>query len=355
MAEVPHEREEAAREGVEEVAAEAGLCILPSTLDSTPHVGNLLLREDLLASPPAHGDPTVSIPLTQEELAANQAAIRAINNQAGFGSPTLTNTAPTSDSSTGGMKKRKASPVTTARQQRKKTKAEERIKIGCRVKIQKKNLFHLLVTDQQKESLKGFNQNYNCYGTIKSGNAAAGYRVAFDNLPYEDKEVFVKRKKLTAVGSGNKETSYDKNTENPEVLETTQRENRSKKSTIQASIDEYAKTLDIQRTELVDGGLYCTFLGSILSLYGLQYLGIVSVFVIRCFLVATTNSRGQCTVDMHHCFRNRMIEKGVSPSKVDSIRILKFTDMMCGGLKQWPKPKQHFLIVGNEDGKEMDA
>ncbi|KAG7344553.1 hypothetical protein IV203_032274 [Nitzschia inconspicua] len=42
---------------------------------------------------------------------------------------------------------------------------------------------------------------------------------------------------------------------------------------------------------------------------------------------------------------------GVAPSKVDSIRILKFTDMMCGGLKQWPKPKQHFLIVGNEDGK----
>ncbi|KAG7353851.1 hypothetical protein IV203_003206 [Nitzschia inconspicua] len=203
MAEEPHEREEAARQGVEEVAAEAGL---------------------------SHDDPTVSIPLTQEELAANQAAIRTVNNQAGCGSPTMTNTAPTSDSSTGGMKKRKASPVTTARQQRKKTKAEERIKIGCRVKIQKKNLFHWLVTDQQKESLKGFNQNYNCYGTIKSGNAAAGYRVAFDNLPYEDKEVFVKRK-----------------------------ENRSKKSTIQASIDEFcsldeeviadAKTLDIRHDE----------------------------------------------------------------------------------------------------------
>ncbi|KAG7339287.1 hypothetical protein IV203_023992 [Nitzschia inconspicua] len=170
MAEKPHEREEAARQGVEEVAAEAGL---------------------------SHGDPTVSIPLTQEELAANQAAIRAINNQAGFGSPTMTNTAPTSDSSTGGMKKRKASPVATARQQRKKTKAEERIKIGCRVKIQKKNLFHF-------------------------GNAAAGYKVAFDNLPYEDKEVFVKRKKLTAVGSCNEETPYDKSTDNPEVLETIQ-------------------------------------------------------------------------------------------------------------------------------------
>ncbi|KAG7337194.1 hypothetical protein IV203_017399 [Nitzschia inconspicua] len=64
-----------------------------------------------------------------------------------------------------------------------------------------------------------------------------------------------------------------------------------------------------------------------------------------------TTLLGQCTVDMHRCFRNRMIEKGVAPSKVDSIRILKFTDMMCGGLKQWPKPKQHFLIVGNEDGK----
>ncbi|KAG7370284.1 hypothetical protein IV203_028030 [Nitzschia inconspicua] len=201
MAEDPHEREEAARQGVEEVAAEAGLCLFPSTL-----VGNLLLREDLLASPPppppAHDDPTVSIPLKQEALAANQAAIRAINNQAGCGSPTMTNTAPTSDSSTGGMRneEEESFPVTTARQQRKKTKAEERIKIGCRVEIQKKNLFHLLVTDQQKELLKGFNQYYNCYGTIKSGNAATGYKVAFDNLPYEDKKVFVKRKMLTAVG-----------------------------------------------------------------------------------------------------------------------------------------------------------
>ncbi|KAG7340057.1 hypothetical protein IV203_006461 [Nitzschia inconspicua] len=127
-----------------------------------------------------------------------------------------------------------SSPVTTAMQQRKKTKAEERIKIGCRVKIQKKNLFHLLVTDQQKESLNGFvNQNFNCHGTIKSGNAASGYKVAFDNLPYEDKEVFVKRKNLTAVGSGKDETPYDKSTDNPDVLETIQRENRSKKSTIQ--------------------------------------------------------------------------------------------------------------------------
>ncbi|KAG7345236.1 hypothetical protein IV203_032767 [Nitzschia inconspicua] len=54
---------------------------------------------------------------------------------------------------------------------------------------------------------------------------------------------------------------------------------------------------------------------------------------------------------MHRCFRNRMIEKVVAPLKVDSIRILKFANLMCGCLKQWPKPKQHFLIVGNEDGK----
>ncbi|KAG7339793.1 hypothetical protein IV203_025472 [Nitzschia inconspicua] len=54
---------------------------------------------------------------------------------------------------------------------------------------------------------------------------------------------------------------------------------------------------------------------------------------------------------MHRCFRNRMIEKGFAPSKVDSIRILKFAGLMCGCLKQWPKPKQHFLIVGNEGGK----
>ena len=51
---------------------------------------------------------------------------------------------------------------------------------------------------------------------------------------------------------------------------------------------------------------------------------------------------------MHRVFRNRMIqEKGVDPSKVDTIRIQKFTDLICGGLKLWEKPRQHFVNFSN--------
>ncbi|KAG7353550.1 hypothetical protein IV203_002905 [Nitzschia inconspicua] len=59
---------------------------------------------------------------------------------------------------------------------------------------------------------------------------------------------------------------------------------------------------------------------------------------------------GQCTFDMHGCFRNRMIEKGVAPSTVDSIRVLKFADLMYGCLKKWPRPRQQFRVFRNENG-----
>ncbi|KAG7356737.1 transposase IS4 [Nitzschia inconspicua] len=63
-----------------------------------------------------------------------------------------------------------------------------------------------------------------------------------------------------------------------------------------------------------------------------------------------TTLLGQSTVDMHRCFRNRMIEKGVKKARVDYIKLIKFADLMCGRLKQWPKPKQHILVFGNEGG-----
>ncbi|KAG7356382.1 transposase IS4 [Nitzschia inconspicua] len=63
-----------------------------------------------------------------------------------------------------------------------------------------------------------------------------------------------------------------------------------------------------------------------------------------------TTLLGQSTVDMHRCFRNRMIEKGVKKAKVDSIKVIKFADLMCGCLKQWPKPKQHIVVFENEGG-----
>ncbi|KAG7356736.1 hypothetical protein IV203_001422 [Nitzschia inconspicua] len=88
---------------------------------------------------------------------------------------------------------------------------------------------------------------------VKDDAAAAGPS-RLDSPP-------AKRKKLTVVVCGTEEiTLYDKNIDDPELLETIQTKNRSKKSTIQAaSIDEFcsfetdvianAKTFDMRYDE----------------------------------------------------------------------------------------------------------
>ena len=113
---------------------------------------------------------------------------------------------------------KKASPVTTARQKKKNKQTETQIKKGCRVKIKRKNLFHLLQKDTQKEVLKGFSDNYNCYGQIKSGSANAGYNVEFDIFPFGDKVAFTKRKWLVAVANGVTD-EYDRVNDDPKHLD----------------------------------------------------------------------------------------------------------------------------------------
>lgn len=81
-----------------------------------------------------------------------------------------------------------------------------RIKIGCRVKISRKHLFHIVLeNDDQRSRLDGFNDNYNVHGTIKSGNSSRGYIVMFDMLPVGKKEVLVSRKKMKVIKEGEEE------------------------------------------------------------------------------------------------------------------------------------------------------
>jgi Transposase IS4 len=277
--EVLTERE---RELLEAAAEEAGIAILPRLAPALPSprespppnesTRNALMREELLASPAEDGRLTTTnspsfpvgfrtaagSPLQTEQIhLATQAAINTLN-----GTPAAANSNSNSQPNSGDSRgKRKASPVTTARKQKKKkgNTEETRIKVGGRVKIQKKNLYHLLESDSQKECLEGFNQNYNCYGTIKSGNAQNGYRVVFDMFPADRKEVFVKRKKLVTVKAGSEEVLYDKKTDDPEELERIEKEKKDKRSPKQISVDEFcsleddilanAKTFDYQFTD----------------------------------------------------------------------------------------------------------
>jgi hypothetical protein len=113
---------------------------------------------------------------------------------------------------------RKCSPgTTTARKRQKKvTNDVNRIKIGCRVKILRKHLFHILDHDDQRLRLDGFNDNYNIHGTIKSGNTSRGYTVMFDMLPVGHKDVLISRKKLKVIKEGEEEVPYDRRSDDPE-------------------------------------------------------------------------------------------------------------------------------------------
>jgi hypothetical protein len=58
---------------------------------------------------------------------------------------------------------------------------------------------------------------------------------------------------------------------------------------------------------------------------------------------------GMSVVDMHRCFRYNSIKiKGRQQDDIDLVRVQKFTDLICGNLKQW-KYKQHHRAVAESD------
>ena len=71
----------------------------------------------------------------------------------------------------------RVSPTTTARNKKKKSQTSKRCQKGARVKVMRKDLFHVLSTDEQRHSLKGFGNNRNFHGTIVSGSGKQGYKI----------------------------------------------------------------------------------------------------------------------------------------------------------------------------------
>ena len=88
--------------------------------------------------------------------------------------------------------------ATTARQQKRRSAAtseKQRIKQGSRVKVTWKKLFPILQEAKQKDILRDYNDNYNFYGTVVSGNASKGYNISFDQFPLDSKVAFLNETK----------------------------------------------------------------------------------------------------------------------------------------------------------------
>ena len=200
----------------------------PDPTTAPPHASPVppaasLMQQPMMESPPGNpvvpgGSPTVNPFSNTPGVAAGAApvAVQTVNE---------------SPAESTRSSKKAADPITTARHKKKNKQGQVQIKKGGRVKIKRKNIYHLLTKQSQKDSLKGYSDNYNCYGKIISGSSQAGYNVSFDIFNFEDKIVFVKRKWLTAVTADAKD-EYDRVNDDPEHLdEIAAKETDEKKNT----------------------------------------------------------------------------------------------------------------------------
>jgi hypothetical protein len=79
-----------------------------------------------------------------------------------------------------------------------------------RVKVQKKNLYHIVQAEEQRNCLSNQPKNKNYFGTVISGNVKQHYTVRFDDFPYGFQEVRkVRRAVIKAVAPGEEEKEFD--------------------------------------------------------------------------------------------------------------------------------------------------
>ena len=106
--------------------------------------------------------------------------------------------------------KSRVAPSTTARNTKKKQSTSKRCQKGARVKVKRKDFFHVLIHDEQRSSLKGFGNNRNFHGTVVSGNGRQGYNIRFDEMPVGKKDVTISRRNvITVLNDGEEEKEYD--------------------------------------------------------------------------------------------------------------------------------------------------
>jgi hypothetical protein len=159
-----------------------------------------------LAPSPFHPATTPIPPIPAIAVAAAaQAIARRI--------PSPTSSTGNSVGTAAGNKKKMSPGETSARQKKKKT-GGPRITLRCRVKITRKHLWPILRHEEQREVVKGFQDSYNFYGRVISGNNSTGYVVRFDLLPSDKKDVNVGRKRISVVVEGEEERPFDRQSDN---------------------------------------------------------------------------------------------------------------------------------------------
>ncbi|CAB9515559.1 unknown protein [Seminavis robusta] len=220
-----------------------------------------LLRVDLVGTPLdtlGGGSPLDSA--TRHETAAVLASLANGTTPPAGGTEVTPNEA--ENSTPKGTKR--ATPMNSSRHTKAKQGAA-RIHVGGRCKTTRGQLFHLLSTESQKATIREFNNNHNCYGTIKSGSSNQGYNVVFDCLPTDEKEVFIRRKNLTAIPKGYEEVTFDRSSDDPEKLAEIRVKKSKKLSPFQVCNDKFlsleeaemsvAKTFDMHWSN--DDGAEC--------------------------------------------------------------------------------------------------
>jgi Transposase IS4 len=138
------------------------------------------------------------------------------------------------DSEANSRTRKRSSPGTTTARQKDKSKKRKdgsttgsRITPGKRVKVRKKEFFQLCSIEAQ-HFIKNYNENYNFYGNVISGSGNKGWKIEFDLLPVDHKQVVVARKKIALVAVGDEEAPYDKAGDIERYLSTTSTKKKKK-------------------------------------------------------------------------------------------------------------------------------
>jgi hypothetical protein len=97
-----------------------------------------------------------------------------------------------------------------------------KIKKGCRVKIIRRNVYHIASAGQRKKIPDDVGNSYNIYGTVVAGSPGRrGWDVQFDIFPLENHTIKnIDRKKLITVPSDEEEKEYDRPFDNQSLPST---------------------------------------------------------------------------------------------------------------------------------------
>jgi hypothetical protein len=124
---------------------------------------------------------------------------------------------------TSSVKKRQGEvlPQTTSTQRKDKVHIVK-IKKGCRVKIIRRNVYHIFSARQRKKIQDNVGNSYNIYGTGVAGSLARrGWDVQFDIFPLENHTIKnIGRNKLITVPSDEEEKKYDRPFDNQSLPST---------------------------------------------------------------------------------------------------------------------------------------